>query len=418
MKLPTSGDAFASSGRIALVLLLCCVAPHLPPIGFSTLAAAWVVPQHLPRRNHDRISPSTDRPPSPYGYRPLMQTPIRPHLRRSSGLWDSGNPSQSSSASPAAPRSSSSSSPRLCRARDLILELVQDRKCFSSESGAKAFADACAFNVVYEDRFEPQPIVGPAAVLQHLLKKRVTPRQRTKDQSSVRIDCISDGDVACGFGWTWISGMEEGLRGTTFVGLNPTTGLIEYVQEIPEPLFKPGNLTRELLQAITRGAQPKTIQPFEVQTPSAAHQLARYLYVDLQAADDATGLQELLRFLDPNVVYRDFNFEQPLSGPDEVQQFVKDFTFPGIQFRPLRFDDGIDATCFTWEVVLDGVDDSDTIKGISFYQLDPSTRKIVYVRDVPESAIKPPILGKLARDWRPGLGVFQSVPLGSRPRGW
>ena len=68
------------------------------------------------------------------------------------------------------------------------------------------------------------------------------------------------------------------------------------------------------------------------------------------------------------------------------------------------------------------------------------------MRDVPESAIKPPIVGKLARQWRPGklvvctsgqeesifhpkqnelllllgesgLGVFQGGPIGSRPGG-
>lgn len=76
---------------------------------------------------------------------------------------------------------------------------------------------------------------------------------------------------------------------------------------------------------------------------------------------------------------------------------------------------GIDSTCFTWEVVLEG--STDTIKGLSFYELDPKTRKIVYIRDVPESAIKPPLLGTLARNFRPGLGVFQGVPIGSRPGG-
>jgi len=39
------------------------------------------------------------------------------------------------------------------------------------------------------------------------------------------------------------------------------------------------------------------------------------------------------------------------------------------------------------------------------------------VRDVPESAIKPAPLGKIARDFRPGLGVFKGVPVGSRPGG-
>jgi len=68
-------------------------------------------------------------------------------------------------------------------------------------------------------------------------------------------------------------------------------------------------------------------------------------------------------------------------------------------------------------VVLDGAAPDDTVHGMSFYELDPVSRKITYVRDVPESAIKPPILGKLARQLRPGLGVFWGVPIGSRPGG-
>lgn len=61
--------------------------------------------------------------------------------------------------------------------------------------------------------------------------------------------------------------------------------------------------------------------------------------------------------------------------------------------------------------MLDGA--PDTIKGLSFYELDPESRLIKYVRDIPESAVKPPILGKLARGLRPGLGVFQGVKSGS-----
>jgi hypothetical protein len=54
---------------------------------------------------------------------------------------------------------------------------------------------------------------------------------------------------------------------------------------------------------------------------------------------------------------------------------------------------------------------------LSFFELDPTSRKITYVRDVPESAIKPPVLGTWARQLRPGLGVFTGVPQGSRPGG-
>lgn len=242
------------------------------------------------------------------------------------------------------------------------------------------------------------------------MKERVTQR---KGRGEVRIDKISDGNKACGFAWTWTSGNEEGLRGTTYVELNEQ-GLIQYVAEIPEPIFKPGNLTKDLLRAITadnRASNPQE-KAYEIKSPTVANEVARYLFLDLQASKDR---DEMIRFFDDNVVYRDFNFEEVLRGPDEVKQFVEDFDFPGITFRPLRFDDGIDATCFTWELVLDGMED--TIKGISFYELDKETRKIVYVRDVPESAIKPPILGKIARQYRPGLGVFRGVPIGSRPQG-
>jgi hypothetical protein len=49
---------------------------------------------------------------------------------------------------------------RPCRARDLILSLVEEDQCFTSDTGARAFGDVCAVDIVYEDRFEPQPKVG------------------------------------------------------------------------------------------------------------------------------------------------------------------------------------------------------------------------------------------------------------------
>lgn len=122
----------------------------------------------------------------------------------------------------------------------------------------------------------------------------------------------------------------------------------------------------------------------------------KYKWLEVQGS----SVDEAVRFYDDNILYRDFNYEDMLQGPDEVRKFIEDFSFPGITFRPQRFDDGIDSTCFTWEVVLDGV--TQTTKGISYYELNPDTRKIKYIRDVPEPAIKPPPLGKLARQLRPG----------------
>ena len=297
-------------------------------------------------------------------------------------------------------------SSRFCKARELVKELVEVDKCFATLDGAAAFGEACAANIVYEDCFEPQPFVGRAAVTNHV-KSKVETR---KGKGDVRIDRISDGTNSCGFAWTWVSGNEEGLRGTTFVELNGN-GEIQYVREIPEPLYKPGDMTLELLKAVTAGAEPKPPAVFAQKTPKTACEVAKYLFLEVQGGD----IDESMRLFDDSIVYRDFNYEDPLKGKVEVRKFIEDFSFPGITFRPERFCDGIDSTCFTWDVCLDGVED--TVKGISFYELDKETRLISYVRDVPESAIKPAPLGKVARSLRPGLGVFNGVPVGSRPGG-
>ena len=231
-----------------------------------------------------------------------------------------------------------------------------------------------------------------------------------KGKGEVRIDRISDGNRACGYAWTWTSGTEEGLRGTTFVELNENDE-IQYIREIPEPLYKPGDLTLELLKAVTANAEEKPKPEYKKETPTTASEVAKYLYLNVQGSE----VDESMRFFDESIVYRDFNYDEPLKGVAEVRKFIEDFSFPGIEFRPDRFDDGVLASCFTWEVCLDG--QTDTIRGMSFYEIDPDTRKITYVRDVPESAIKPPPLGKLARELRPGLGVFQGVPINSRPGG-
>ena len=234
--------------------------------------------------------------------------------------------------------------------------------------------------------------------------------QQRKGRGDVRIDRISDGARACGYAWTWTSGNEEGLRGTTFVELNDA-GKIKFVREIPEPVYKLGDLTLALLKAVTKDAQPKPEPVYKQQTPKIASEVAKYLFLDVQGGD----IDESMRFFCDSIIYRDFNYDEALYGPEEVRKFIEDFSFPGIEFRPDRFDDGVDSSCFTWEVCLDG--QTDTIRGMSFYELDPKSRKIVYVRDVPESAMKPAPIGKLARQLRPGLGVFKGVPIGSRPGG-
>lgn len=213
-----------------------------------------------------------------------------------------------------------------------------------------------------------------------------------------------------GFAWTWVNESEEGLRGTTYVELNEMNE-IEYMREIPEPLFKPGDGTRQLLETLTKDAPPNPTVDYETKTPTVASEIASYLFREVQGS----SIDEAMKFFDENIFYRDFNFEDPFLGKEQVKTFIEDFSFPGITFRLQRIDDGILSTCFTWDIKLYGAEE--TIKGISFYELNPKTNLIEYVRDIPESAIKPPILGNIARQLRPGLGVFQGVKLGSREGG-
>lgn len=49
---------------------------------------------------------------------------------------------------------------RVGRAQSLVQSLVTGANCYSTAAGAREFASECALDVVYEDRFMPQPIVG------------------------------------------------------------------------------------------------------------------------------------------------------------------------------------------------------------------------------------------------------------------
>jgi hypothetical protein len=54
----------------------------------------------------------------------------------------------------------SDSAKRFCKAQDLVTTLVKNEKCFSSETGAAAFVEACAPDVVYDDCYSSTPFVG------------------------------------------------------------------------------------------------------------------------------------------------------------------------------------------------------------------------------------------------------------------
>jgi len=52
----------------------------------------------------------------------------------------------------------------------------------------------------------------------------------------------------------WTCGPEEGLHGTTFIELNDQRE-IQYIQEILEPIYIPGDLTKNLFKAVMAGAE-------------------------------------------------------------------------------------------------------------------------------------------------------------------
>jgi hypothetical protein len=186
--------------------------------------------------------------------------------------------------------------------------------------------------------------------------------------------------------------------------------LLVFMREVPEPLFKPGDLTVQLLEAVTKNAQPKPSAPYKKRTPVSACDIVKYLFNEVQGTD----IDESMRFFDPSIAYHDFNFEQIIRGKNNVRKFIEDFSFPGIVFKLQKVDDGINSSSFAWELEINGVPGP---KGVSLYELNPDSKLIKYVRDIPESAIKPPPLGAMARILRPAFGVFQPVLIGSREEG-
>jgi len=103
---------------------------------------------------------------SVYGFcRSTLSTTTKPSLSshtycRRSHTFTLSQSSKSDSASESSKTFQGSRQQRQTRARDLILSLVHEEQCFTTESGAVGFANSCAINVLYEDCYEPQPFVG------------------------------------------------------------------------------------------------------------------------------------------------------------------------------------------------------------------------------------------------------------------
>jgi hypothetical protein len=139
--------------------------------------------------------------------------------------------------------------------------------------------------------------------------------------------------------------------------------------------------------------------------PASTPELVKYLWNEVQGADKA----EFLRLIAEDIYYEDFNYKAPFLGKSAVGVFVDEFNFPGITFVPGRISDGKNSCCFTFEVKIAGVEA--TTKGVSFYERDPSTGLLTFIRDIPEPAVKPAPLQAIASWLRPGLRRFKPVKI-------
>ena len=297
---------------------------------------------------------------------------------------------------------------------------VTGRLCWS----ANDIAAACAEDVEWEDlSFSSEPIVGRAAVFAHLAE-----RQRRDEACGSRlvVERACDGRTAAGFTWHRSNdGGDVGLRGTTFVEVDGD-GRVVYVREIAEPLFKPGGGTARLLRAV---AKPPAAPPAPLgdarRQPASASDLVAYLWLEVQGAADFRA--EAARYFDKDIVYQDLNFDLPFVGLEHVASFLEEFDIPGLTFVPDRISDGEESCCFTWEVDL-GVEGAARVKGVSFYecesipgmierrgedgvvsQVKGKEVRVTYVRDIPESTLKPPPLQALAAAIKPDLRTFKPL---------
>eukprot|EP00435_Cladocopium_sp_Y103_P019735 s738_g4.t2 len=136
------------------------------------------------------------------------------------------------------------------------------------------------------------------------------------------------------------------------------------------------------------------------QTPRTAGAIVKYLYGDVQKAGG-----DAARFYADDVIYEDMNYETPFIGQSAVEGFLKRFqNIQGVTFNLEEVSDGDQAVGFTYTIEIAGQPRG--IRGITYYQVNDAG-KVCYVRDVPESASKPPPVQQLARLLRPGLQKLQ-----------
>lgn len=264
----------------------------------------------------------------------------------------------------------------------------------------RAVVGACSETVQWVDMGLPEPVVGKANLQAHL--EKLYPAS-----ARLVVERVADGDTIGGMTWHRSSESSPGavgLRGTTFVELD-TDGKIAFVQEGYEPICKPGELTAQLLKAVTANVPPSEEEPtYTSRSPTTARDIVDYLW--REAYPGGAKPDEALKLFAEDIRYEDFNYETPFLGLPQVTAFVTEFDFPGIEFVPLKVSEGSAGCCFTWKVLIGGQEGP---KGISFYEVNDAGR-VCFIRDIPAPSIKPPPLGSLAGTLRPDLRVFSPHP--------
>lgn len=258
-----------------------------------------------------------------------------------------------------------------------------------SENGVNAseVASACASSVVWED-MASKTYEGPAAV-EAMLAAKFPPTSRLAAERTA-------GDATTG-GLTWhreaIGGSTNGLRGTLYGRLED--GKIQYVREGCEPLFKLGKFIEGILKAASANNADKPEPTYAKANPTTAKAIVEYLWCE--AYPKGATPDVALDLFDRDIVYEDFNYDEPFVGKPAVKDFVEAFDIPGIAFVPEEISGGDKACCFTWKLTVNG---QNATSGISFYEVGDNG-KVVYIRDIP--AVAPAPLQQIAAQLDPDL---------------
>eukprot|EP00913_Durusdinium_trenchii_P000206 g188.t1 len=238
-------------------------------------------------------------------------------------------------------------------------------KGLRSDEDLARWEAAVASDCVYEDLYYAEPAKGKQAVVELIRQKLLPPK------SHLVIDSLSDGSSSCGFTWhIEEDGVGIGHRGLCFVRLN-SAGEVAYVRDLGEPLFKAGELTEKLLEALTKD-QPLPERPVlsgPPQTPRMAGSIVKYLYGDVQKSGG-----DAVRFYAEDVVYEDMNYEVPFVGKKAVDGFLARFqNIQGVTFNLEEVSDGEEAVGFTYTIQIAGQPRG--IRGITFYKVKDGKEK-------------------------------------------